>query len=49
VQEEVQPMSRIPQTTKCEKCGKKSKKIFSHVTGIVEEGADFFTSDGKFE
>ena len=42
-------MSKMKQSTKCEKCGKKSNKIFSRVTGIVAEGDEFFTSDGKFE
>jgi len=46
IQEEEHPMRSFPQTTKCEKCGKKANKIFSRVTGIVEE--DFFSSDANY-
>jgi len=48
LQEEVHSMSNIPKDTKCEKCGKKAEKIFSRVTGIVEEGTKFYGNEGKF-
>ncbi|MFW6130501.1 MAG: FmdB family zinc ribbon protein [Atribacterota bacterium] len=48
VQEEEHSMKSIPEKTVCKECGKESKKIFSKVSGIVDEGDKFFTSEGKY-
>ncbi len=48
VQSRDMPMSKMKKTTKCEKCGGKAKKIFSRTAGIVEDGTDFFSKDGKY-